>query len=161
MKKGTQAMLDAAKDDATLLPFDTMFRTSKKSTLGKGVAVVRSRNKYCCNDRGSVGFEIADGTGTVYHHFVTDLLPAKKSKPKKWQNGTQAQLNAAKYDARLIPKKTYFRSKISIMGVATCYVIQCEENDNESVLMMEIIESGDVMSRCWFHTAKDLEPIND
>ena len=51
----------------------------------------------------------------------------------KYKKGTQAMLDAAKDDARLIPKKTYFRHKEA--GYWWCRA-DCEENDATQVLMV-------------------------
>jgi len=74
---------------------------------------------------------------------------------KKWKTGTQAQLYAAKDDARLIPKKTYF---ISLYGATRGLVvsrIDSPHNRRSSVMMWEANGEFD------FHCAEDLEPIND
>ena len=160
-KKGTQAMLDAAKDDATLLPFYTVFVTKNKSNSFEdaGVKVVRSKNKDCDQDDDcSVRFAPVvphDSGEFVGYIEAKDLLPSKKSRPKKWQNGTQAQLDAAKDDARLIPKKTYFKSCYGLTRGLIVHRIDAEQNTSINVLMFEYDGQFD------FHNASDLEPIND
>lgn len=161
MKKGTQEMLDAAKDDATLLPFDTVFvtRNIEASGMPKGVKVVRAEDEN--HSTGCVCFVESDG-----HDFwfcsASDLKPAKKSKPKKWQNGTQAQLDAARDDARLIPKKTYFRSTKCEMRGMVCYRADYHLNDRDSVLMVEFDDSHSESScHAFCHIAAELDPIND
>lgn len=115
-KKGTQEMLDAAKDDATLLPFDTVFVTANKNNSFKTsrVNVIREKNEsYDQDDKCSVRFApIGCYKGVVSFSYIEreDLLPSKKSKPKKWQNGTQAQLDAAKYVFFGINRASYFAS---------------------------------------------------
>lgn len=109
-KKGTQEMLDAAKDDATLLPYGVTFKTNGKSNgraIVAPIGLVVCRSSEGHNDAESV--RVTDREGSVFYVSASCLEPIKKSKTKKWQNGTQAQLDAAKDDARLIPKKTFFR----------------------------------------------------
>jgi len=157
-KKGTQEMLDAAKDDATLLPFDTVFVTTEGMDRSKampiGIKVVRGAAglKDICGNKASVAFQNIGATG--YWYVSSDnLLPAKKSKPKKWQNGTQEQLDAAKDDARLIPKKTYFCRPNRDYKF---YRVDSPGNDAHSVMMIE--DGGYCASFC---RADELEPIND
>lgn len=156
-KKGTQAMLDAAKNDATLLPFNTVFITQRNEnssgSMPNGVCCVRTDQLW--DDSFSVGFSCA-GQNSTFHAEAADLLPAKKDKKpkqKKWQNGSQEQLDAAKDDARLIPKKTYFRSK-SLHEVV--YRIDCQWNDEYGVRMF-----CQYNGTFEFHAAQDLEPINE
>lgn len=147
-------MLDAAKDDATLLPFDTVFIAN-----GSGKELIRTR--WYDDDSRSVcfahkkNFSAADTSSWDYYDS-SELSPFVKSKPKKWQNGTQAQLDAAKDDARLIPKKTYF---MAIRGDARglkVFKIDNPYNDYESVAMMNA-DNGQ-----WdFYWTEVLEPIND
>lgn len=122
-KKGTQEMLDAAKDDATLLPFDTVFLTNKTQYaddyMPDGVYCTRTTEGF--NTESSVAFYTVE-SNELFHACASDLIPAKKYKPKKWQNGTQAQLDEAKYDARLIPKKTYFAAS-SCAWVPFCHFL--------------------------------------
>jgi len=146
--KGTQAMLDAAKDDATKLPFDTVF-------VHDGKEFVRSVNKCCQNDSYSVGFTFTD-VETIKHLCTCDLLPAKKPKQKKWQNGTQSQLDNAKDDARKIPKKTFFMSMYGETKGMVVYRIDAIGNDSGDVLMFNF---GTGVSQ--FMTASELEPINE
>jgi hypothetical protein len=161
MKKGTQAMLDSAKDDATLLPFDTVFVTKNTSnSFGEcGVKIARKVNKKCAqDDRLSVRFAPVNThqSGETFAHIkVENLLPAKKTKPKKWQNGTQSQLDAAKDDARLIPKKTYFRSKYGETEGLKVYRVDSPYNDRYDMYMMTTNDE------CDYHNASGLEPIND
>ena len=149
--KGTQAMLDAAKKDATLLPFDTVF-------IYAGMEVKRFKRLH--DDTSSVAFiGVEDETweGSFIDYLCADnLLPAKKPKQKKWQNGTQEQLEAAKDDARLIPKKTYFRSKYGETSGMIVYKIDAIGNDAADVLMFNF---GTGVSQ--FMTANELEPINE
>lgn len=157
MKKGTQAMLDAAKDDATLLPYGVKFKTNGKKpghadAAPVGVVVIRAMEGGNDN-RESVAFDTEDGTDWWYCSAAT-LEPIKKE--KKWQNGTQAQLDAAKDDARLIPKKAYFKSKYGKTVGKIVYVIDNKHNERANVLMFASTDfSAD------FHNASDLEPIND
>lgn len=64
MQLGTQEMLDAAKDDATLIPFDTLFAT----TDGKMVA--REMNEL--DDAHSV---CMCGIGVNHFYLVRELSP--------------------------------------------------------------------------------------
>lgn len=68
MQLGTQEMLDAAKDDATLIPFDTLFVTS-----GSGMAVVYRST--CPADKKSevVMRHVASGAWDFY--AASNLLP--------------------------------------------------------------------------------------
>lgn len=158
-KKGTQAMLDAAKDDATLLPYDTVFMTANKENAfsSSGVEVVRENSRTSdLNDSKSVRFApvVTHISGELFAHIqVKNLLPAKKTKHKKWQNGTKAQLDSAKDDARLIPKKTYFRHKEGYIY----HRIPCEENCFASVLMVAWGSGLCPRMVC----SEELEPIND
>lgn len=120
-------MLDAAKDNATLLPFDTEFKYGNVKV-----------KRYAWHDDDSrsvafIGIDDVDYKGSFCEYAdASELKPAKKSKPKKWQNGTQAQLDAAKDDARLIPKKAYFLHKEGYFLTRA----DCEENDATQVLMV-------------------------
>ena len=62
---------------------------------------------------------------------------------KNWQNGTQAQLDAAKDDARLIPKKTYF---IGPHGYSYQRAIDCSDDENGVFMIAiganEVVASG-------------------
>lgn len=69
----------------------------------------------------------------------------------KYPNGTQAQLDAAKDDAMLIPEKTMFSYRNR--GV---HRIDHEMNDSGSVFFL-YPESDDAD----FHFAEDLEPIHE
>jgi len=146
--KGTQAMLDAAKDDATKLPFDTVF-------IYNAGRYIREPN-YGDDSHSVVFVPFSSGVG-VHRMFraVHDLLPAKKLKQKKWQNGTQSQLDNAKEDARKIPKKTYFWSKYGDTDATKVYRVDNEYNSSGEVLM------SNLNFNCDFHSAYDLEPINE
>jgi len=150
--KGTQAMLDTAKDDATKLPFDTVFIYFDEEVV---------REEYpAWDDNFSVNFVLAEGGLDIPMLSSEDLLPAKKPKQKKdkplaWQNGTQAQLDNAKDDARKIPKKTYFMSKYGDTDGTKVYRVDNEYNSADEVMM------SNANFECDFHAAFDLEPINE
>ena len=147
-KRGTQAQLDAAKNDATLLPFDTVF-------IYDGIEV--KRFKWLNDDVYSVAFVGVDDEtweGSFVDYLYADkLTPAKKPKQKKWQNGTQEDLDFAKDDARLIPKKTFFMS--TLYG-SIVYRIDSVNNDRDSILMF----STNNVTAC-FHSSDCLEPIKE
>ena len=82
--KGTQADLDAAKNDATLLPFDTVFMYDGEEVI---------RQVHALDDPYTI-FMIplnVEATGRYCGWYpLSMLLPAnkdKKPKQKKWQNG--------------------------------------------------------------------------
>lgn len=70
-EKGTQEQLDAAREDARLLPYNTVFlskrRTYSGESLPDGEVLVRgdSGSDYC-DDEGSVAFEALDGSDHWY-----------------------------------------------------------------------------------------------
>ena len=110
---GTQDMLDAAKDDATKLPFDTVFVTKvnkPSSDIAMPDTIECRRKCYGYDDRHSVGFVSMHDKEKIFHADASDLLPATQKKQKRipWQNGTQEDLDKAKGNALKIPKKTYF-----------------------------------------------------
>lgn len=69
----------------------------------------------------------------------------------KYKRGTQADLDAAKDDARLIPKKTYFMCDSKLV-----YRIDSPDNDKYYVCMF-YAEHGSIT----FCDARDLEPVNE
>jgi len=73
----------------------------------------------------------------------------------KWKNGSQAQLDNAKDDARKIPKKTFFTSKYGDTCGMKVYRIDSQHNSYAEVMMFN--ENGDFD----FHDSNDLEPINE
>ena len=75
---------------------------------------------------------------------------------KKWQNGTQAQLYAAHSDARLIPKKTYFKSQYGDTKGQVVYRVDSKANGTVHVLMVSKNHE-----RLDFNNASRLEQIND
>jgi len=156
-KKGTQEMLDAAKDDATLLPFGVKFKTNgiKNNGIPAPVSdlIVYRSSVAEYNDFSSV--RVTDETGEEWYVRASQLSPMKRDKPKKWQNGTQQMLDAAKDDARLIPKKTYFLSKYGATNGLKVYRIDSQWNESKQVMMFENNGEFD------YHNASDLEPIND
>lgn len=96
-KRGTQAMLDAAKNDATLLPFDTVFITNHVKGISQhdmptGVKATRKRD-ISTDSPASVAFEpfknnMSYAVSDWWFCDTRDLLPAKKDKKpkqKKWQ----------------------------------------------------------------------------
>lgn len=158
--KGTQAQLDVAKDDATLLPFDTVFLTDKKETSDYHMPdrVLCIRTNEGISDHISVAFYTED-THKLFHADTSDLLPAKQpkqKKPKAWQNGTQEQLDAAMDNAKLIPKKTYFLSNYGKTKGKVVYRVDNQLNDSSGVYML-------ANSDCSvdFHAAEDLVVISD
>ena len=159
-KRGTQAMLDAAKNDATLLPFNTVFITKHIEGISQvgmpsGVTVVRKNTAQC--NTNSVAFKSVEFEGDYWFCDYRDLLPTKKEKKpkqKKWQNGTQSQLDAAKDDARLIPKKTYFYSNYGETKGMIVYKIDSNANDQSDVLMFNF---GTGVNQ--FMCAEELEPV--
>lgn len=74
----------------------------------------------------------------------------------KYAKGTQAQLDAASDYARLIPKKTYFRSKYGNTIGQVVFKIDNPLNDQDSVRMFSNSSTSSD-----FHCHEDLEPIND
>lgn len=158
---GTQAMLDAAKEDATKLPFNVVFITRyvegiSQSLMPNGIEVVRMDTRYC--DTHSVAFSEVGGEDYWFCDYLS-LLPAKKDKKpkqKKWQNGTQEQLDAAMENAKLIPKKTYFMSKYGTTKGKVVYRIDHFLNDNSSVYMF-----CDQDQSCDFHGAYCLGVIDE
>lgn len=151
-KRGTQAMLDAAKNDATLLPFDTVFKIHSTK-------VIRCKDR--SNNEAETCLFMIDFCDPQYYHCctVSDLSPAKKDKKpkqKKWKNGSKGQLDAAKDDARLIPKKTYFRAKHGELAGMIVYRIDSIGDDSSDVLMYNF-----GVDRSQYMTATELEPINE
>lgn len=145
--KGTQAMLDAAKNGATQIPFYTVF-----NYLGEDV--VRDFHAFVDDDL-SVHFIRTNGLTSVGMLSAEDLLPAKKSKQKKWQNGTQEQLDAAMGNAKLIPKKTYFLSQYGTTKGKIVSRIDHPYNDTSSTYLF-----CDQDQSCDFHKAQDLAVIS-
>lgn len=155
---GTQDMLDAAKDDATKLPFNTVFVTGTNNCgFGKGVKVIRCKNVDLDQDgKNSVRFvKVEYDYGFNYIH-TEDLLPATQKKQKRipWQNGTQEDLDKAKGNALKIPKKTYFKSLYGDTKGMKVYRVSNQENCSISILMCTCFGSY-----CDYHSAEQLEPI--
>lgn len=150
---GTQEQLDAAKDDATKIPFDTVF-------LYRGEEVIR--NPWFHDDEDTVYMSNVEYYGCPLeqgsYRQASDLLPAKKKQKKEkripWQNGTQEDLDNAKGNALKIPKKTYFLSKYGDTAGMVVYRIDAIGNDSADVLMYNF-----GMDRSQFMTAEELEPI--
>lgn len=75
-EKGTQEQLDAAREDARMLPYNTVFLTkvSDNSPLPDGEAVVRAGGTY--DDEFSVRFKSIDDRDCWYCD-AADLEPIK------------------------------------------------------------------------------------
>lgn len=71
MRHGTQEELDAAKDDATKLPFGALFKSKKLEhisdhTLTDGVILKRGNEVAKWDDEDSVGFSLEDESDYWY-----------------------------------------------------------------------------------------------
>lgn len=78
MRNGTQEELDAAREDATLLPLKTLFKTKESGGNPSGFKV----GKVCYRDGGSGMDENSSGRvrlvdGEIYYIDANDLEPIK------------------------------------------------------------------------------------